>query len=66
MQARRRFKQAHSLSDRLKFFSDHLKARAAELQPGPKQDALLKRARIADTASGINQWMSSPGLQPPE
>ena len=66
MQARRRFKQELSLTDRLRLFSDHLKAKAAELRPGPERDALLKRARIADTASNIDQWVNSPGLQPPE
>jgi hypothetical protein len=66
MQVRRRFKQALSLNDRLRRFSEHLKAKAAELRPGPEQDALLKRARIADTAAHIDQWVNSPGLQPPE
>ena len=51
MQVRRRFKQALALDDRLRLFSEHLKAKAAELRPGPEQDALLKRARLADTAS---------------
>jgi hypothetical protein len=66
MQARRRFKQAFTLGDRLKLFSDRLKAKAAELRPGPERDALLKRARIADTTANIDQWVNSPGLQPPE
>lgn len=66
MQLRRRFKKrALSLRDRLKNFSDELKAKASELRPGPEQDALLKRARIADTAAHIDNWASSPGLQPP-
>ena len=66
MQVRRRFKQALALDDRLRLFSEHLKAKAAELRPGPEQDALLKRARLADTAANINRWVASPGLQPPE
>jgi hypothetical protein len=66
MQRRRRFKQLLSLGDRLKLFSDHLKAEAAKLRPGPEQDALLKRARVADTASHIDEWANSPGLQPPK
>lgn len=41
MQLRRHFKQALSLNDRLKIFSDQLKAQASRLQPGPEQDALL-------------------------
>ena len=66
MQQRRRFKQALSLTDRLKLFSDQLKAKAAELRPSPERDALLKRVRQAETASNIEQWVNSPGLQPPK
>ena len=66
MQDRRRLKQFLSLNDRLKLFSDQLKSAAAKLRPGPEQDALLRRARIADTASHINEWANSPGLQPPK
>jgi hypothetical protein len=65
MKVSRRFTKALSLSDRLKMFSDQLKSAAAKLRSGPEQDALLRRARIADTASNINQWANSPGLQPP-
>ena len=63
---RRRFKQTTSLSDRLKIFADELKAKASTLRPGPEQDAMLKRARLADTASHIDEWANSPGLQPPK
>ena len=66
MSERRRFKPALSLNDRLKLFSDHLKAKAAELHPGPEREALLTRARMADTASNIERWVTSPGLQPPD
>jgi hypothetical protein len=65
MQERRRFKQFLSLNDRLQLFSEKLKAKAAELKPGPEKDALLKRARMADTASHINDWANSAGLRPP-
>jgi hypothetical protein len=66
MAERRRFKQALSLNDRLKMFSDHLKSKADKLRPGPERDAVLKRARIADTAAHIDGWANSPGLQPPK
>jgi hypothetical protein len=41
---------------------------AADKQPfGSKaREQLLRRARQAETASHINQWLSSPGLQPPK
>jgi hypothetical protein len=63
---RRRFKNTLTFPDRLKTFAEELKAKAAELRPGPEQDALLRRARQADTASHIDEWANSPGLQPPK
>ncbi|SCB49670.1 hypothetical protein GA0061099_1011129 [Bradyrhizobium yuanmingense] len=33
---------------------------------GPERDALLKKARQADVANHLNDWVKSPGLQPPE
>ena len=66
MQLRRRVKQTLSLQDRLRLFSQRLKAEASKLRPGPEQDALLKRARVADTASHIDEWANSPGLRPPK
>jgi hypothetical protein len=63
MQVRRRLKQPLSLNDRLRIFSDQLKAQASRLRPGPEQDALFKRARIAETASHIEEWANSPGLR---
>ena len=64
--AERRFKQFLSLNDRLKLFSDRLKAEAAKLRPGPERDALLRRARIADTTAQMDDWAKSPGLRPPK
>jgi hypothetical protein len=63
---RRRFKQTVSFTDRLKTFAEELKAKASELRPGPERDALLKRARRADTACHIDEWANSPGLRSPK
>ena len=63
---RRRFKHVPSLPDRLKMFSDELKARALKLHPGPERESLLKRARVADTAAHIDEWANSPGLRSPK
>jgi hypothetical protein len=63
---RRRFKNTLTFPDRLKTFADELKAKAAELRPGPEREALLKRARQADIATHIDEWANSPGLQPPK
>nr|WP_249132560.1 hypothetical protein [Bradyrhizobium diazoefficiens] len=43
-----------------------LKDQASQMPPGPERDALLKRARIADTGAHLSQWLSSSGLQPPD
>ncbi len=36
------------------------------LPPGRERDDLLKKERQADTASHLNDWADSPGLQPPK
>jgi hypothetical protein len=66
MQKRRRFKQTTSLSDRLASFAKSARERAAQLAPGIDRDELLRKARQADTASDLDEWVSSPGLQPPK
>lgn len=38
---------------------------AEKLPPGKDRDALLKKARQPDTASHINEGLSSPGLRAP-
>jgi hypothetical protein len=64
---RRRFKHTISFEERLaeeaKKFRDE-----AEKQPigSLARELLLRRARQAETASHINSWVSSPGLQPPK
>ena len=63
---RRRFKQTLTFPDRLKTFAEELKAKASELRPGPEREALLRKARQADTACHIDEWANSPGLQPPK
>jgi hypothetical protein len=66
MQKRRRFKQTTSLSDRLASFARSARERAAQLTPGTDRDELLKKARQADTASDLDEWVNSTGLQPPK
>ena len=45
--------------------SEAAKQEAAKLPQGKLKDQLLLEARQLQTASQINQWLSSPGLQPP-
>jgi hypothetical protein len=63
---RPRFRRFLSLDDRLELFSSRLKDAAGKLPPGPERDALLKRARVANTAAHINEWANSPGLRGPK
>jgi hypothetical protein len=42
------------------------KDEAQNLPRGRERDALLKKARQLQTASQMNQWLSSPELKPPE
>lgn len=66
MQRRRRDKQTVSLKDRLASFAKEAIDKAKHLPSGPERDELLKKARRADTASHIDEWANSPGLQPPK
>jgi predicted LPLAT superfamily acyltransferase len=60
------FKQTEPLQDRVAAFSREVKAKAARLPPGKEKDNLLRRARLADMASQLDDWANSPGLQPPK
>ena len=66
MQERRRFKHTKTFQERLAEEALRFKE-AAEKQPAgrPCPRASLRRARQAETASHIDKWLSSPGLQPP-
>lgn len=43
-----------------------LEAQVAKLKPGPRRDVLLRKIRQLDIAAHMSEWLSSPGLQPPE
>lgn len=65
-QQRRRFKQQTSLQDRLASFAKLTREKASLLRPGAERDELLRKARRADTAAHLDEWVNSPGLQPPK
>jgi hypothetical protein len=46
--------------------SEAAKSEAQKLPHGKERDALVRKARQLETASQINQWLSSPELRPPE
>jgi hypothetical protein len=54
------------LQDRLVLHALRLKEEAQALRPGPERDAMIRRARQAETASHLDDWLSSPGLQVPK
>jgi hypothetical protein len=45
--------------------SEAAKSAAEKLPQGKEREDLLRKARQLETASHINEWLSSPGLQPP-
>lgn len=66
MQRRRRLKQTESLKDRLASFAKEIRDKASLMPPCREREQLLKRASRADTASHLDDWANSPGLQPPK
>lgn len=55
-----------SLEDQWRDEAESCKADAEKLPPGPERDHLLRTARQLKTASHMTDWLSSPGLKPPE
>jgi hypothetical protein len=61
---RRSFKD--TFKDRLASFAKDIRDKASLLPPGMEQDDLLPKARHTDIALQMDEWLSSPGLQPPK
>jgi hypothetical protein len=66
MTQRRRTKQTTSLEDRLAEQARRLREEAELLPHGPVREAAMRRARQAETGLHMNEWLKSPGLQPPK
>lgn len=66
MPERRQFKQTTSLEERLAKEARRLREEAELLPHGPARDEALRRARQAETGSHMSEWLTSPGLKPPE
>ena len=62
----RRRSVPHSFEENLAAEKAKLEAQVAQLKPGPQKDGLIRKIRQHDTAAHISEWLSSPGLQPPE
>nr|WP_247495244.1 hypothetical protein [Bradyrhizobium sp. 164] len=65
MQERRHFKQVDPLDERISGVAERLRTEARGTLPGVERDRLLRRARLAETASHVGEWLSSPGLKAP-
>ncbi len=65
MATRRHFKHTTPLKDRLMAFAQETREKAALLPPGSERRDLLKKASQADTTAHLDDWINSPGLQPP-
>lgn len=55
-----------TFKERVSQAAKDLEDQAWRLPPGPRRDALLRRARRMDIANHMNEWLSSPGLQAPK
>lgn len=67
MAQRRRIKHNTTFEEGLAEEAIKFKEAAQKQPPGSTaRELLLRRARQAETASHINNWLRSPGLRPPE
>ena len=63
---RNRRKNTTSTSERLLEAAAEARSQASLLPPSPLRRELLHKAREAETAAHINEWLTSPGLRPPK
>ena len=63
---RRRFKQTESFEVRLAEEARRLREEAKLLPPCAKRDEMIRKARQTETASHMNEWLTSPGFRPSE
>lgn len=66
IKTRRRVKHSLSLEERLAEEAALLKDQASQLPAGAEREAMLKRARIAETGAHLSDWLQSRGLQSPK
>jgi hypothetical protein len=65
-QQRKRVKHTATFEERLAEEALKFKEAAEKQPPGSMaRELLLRRARQAETAAHINEWLRSPGLPPP-
>ena len=62
----RRRSVPHTFEENIAAEKAKLEAQVAKLKHGPQKDALVRKIRQLDTALHMSEWLSSPGLRPPE
>jgi len=66
VQKRRRVKQTSPLDQRLADQAQRLRKEAKGTPPGVERERLLRRARQAEAAVHMQQWLTSPGAHAPK
>jgi hypothetical protein len=66
MQERGHLKQRDTLEQRLSHEAAKLRNEALGTPLGVERERLLRRAQEAESASQLNGWLNSRGLQPPK
>ena len=66
MKRRRRVEQTIPLEKRLAQEAKELRQRAKELPPCREREGLLRKARQDETVAHMTEWLTSPGLRPPQ
>jgi hypothetical protein len=66
MQKRRRFTQTEPLEKRLADEVFRLRKEARGTPPGIERERLIRKARQAEIAAHIQEWLTSRELQPPK
>ena len=62
---RRSIKHTGTFEERLAKEAERFRQAAEQAKPGMERELLLRRARQAETASHMSEWLKSPGLQSP-
>ena len=63
---RRRFKQTETLEQRLASEARRLREEARLLPRSPTRSDVLRKARLAETAAHLTDWLRSPRLNLPK
>ena len=66
MPEHRRFTQTISLEGSLPEEAKRLRKQAQGILPGIERERLIRRARQLETASRMNEWLTSRGLRAPK